>query len=113
MSHERSGGDDGFDDAGFDEIAKDESHFADGESAGESHDNETVLVASHGFKDVGGVADLPGSVGGIAHGANEIVDGVTLGEIEGKNGAEFVFDGIVKNAARDCFIPMLRHRGSS
>jgi len=113
VSHESAGRDDRFNDAGFDEIAEDESHFAYSESSGESHDDETVLVASHGFEDIGGVADLPGGVGGVAHSANEIVDGVTFGEIEGKDGAEFVFDRVVKNAACDCFIPMLRHRGSS
>ena len=113
VSHESAGGDDGFNDAGFDKIAEDESHFANSESSRESHDDKTVLVASHGFEDIGGVADLPGGVGGVAHCANEIVDGVTFGEIEGKDGAQFIFDRIVKNAARDCLIPMLRHRGSS
>src|SRR5208283_1176601 len=113
VGHEGAGGDNRFDDAGFDEIAEDQPHFPDGESAGESHDDETVLIASHGFENVGSITDLSGGVGGVAHGADEIVYGVTLGQIEGKDGAEFVFDGIVKNATRDCFIPMLRHRGSS
>jgi predicted Zn-dependent protease len=74
---------------------------------------ERIEAGAGGFEDIGGVADLPGGVGGVAHSANEIIDGVTFGEIEGKDGAEFVFDRVVKNAARDCFIPMLRHRGSS
>src|SRR5208337_2989812 len=70
MGHERAGGDDGFDDAGLDEITENEAHFADGESAGEGHDDETFLVASHGFEDVSGVADLASGVGGVAHGAD-------------------------------------------
>ena len=65
VGHKRAGGDDGFDDAGFDEIAEDETHFADGESAGESHDDETVFVAGHGFENVGGIADLASGVGGV------------------------------------------------
>ena len=103
VSHESAGGDDGFDDAGFDEIAEDETHFADGEGAGEGHDVETILVASHGFEDVGGVTDLASGVGGVAHGADEVVDGFNFGEIEGKDGAEFVFYGIVEDAAGDGF----------
>ena len=112
VSHEGAGGNDGFDDAGLDEIAEDETHFADGESAGEGEDIETVFVAGHGFEDVGGIADLPGGVGGVTHGADEVVDGFNFGEIEGKNGAELVFDGIVKNASGDGFAGVLGHRGS-
>jgi hypothetical protein len=110
VSHEGAGGDDGFDDAGFDEVAEDEAHFADGESAGEGHDDEAVFVASHGFKDVGGVADLASGVGGVAHGADEVVDGFNFGEIEGKDGAEFIFDGVVKDAPGDGFTWLFGHR---
>src|SRR5258705_4453052 len=46
VSHEGAGGDDSFDDAGFDQVAENEAHFADGEGAGESHDDEAVFVAS-------------------------------------------------------------------
>ncbi len=113
VSHERAGGDDGFDDAGFDEVAKDETHFANGESAGKSHDHETVLIASHGFEDIGGIADLSGSVGGVTHGTNEIVDGADFGKIEGKNGAELVLHRIVQDAARDGFLGFLGHESSS
>ena len=103
VSHESAGGDDGFDDAGFDEIAEDETHFADGESAGEGHDDEAIFVASHGFEDVGGVTDLASGVGGVAHGADEVVDGFDFGEIERKDGTEFVFHRIVEDAAGDGF----------
>ena len=99
----------GFDDAGFDEIAKDEAHFADSESAGESEDDEAFFVAGHGFEDVGAVADLARGVGGVAHGADEVIDGLTFGEIEGKDGAEFVFDGVVENAACDGLFGRFRH----
>jgi len=109
VSHERAGGNDGFDDAGFDQVAEDESHFADGEGAGEGHDNEAVFVASHGFENVGGVADLAGGVGGVAHGADEIVDGFNFGEVERKDGAEFVFDGVVKDAPGDGFFWLFGH----
>ena len=109
VSHERAGGDDSFDDAGFDEIAEDQTHFADGESAGEGHDDETILIAGHGFEDVGSIADLPRGVGGVAHGADEIVDCFNFGEIERKDRAELVFDGIVKDAAGNGFLWMLCH----
>jgi len=109
VGHERAGGDDGFDDAGLDEIAKDETHFADGESAGEGHDDEAVLVASHGFEDVGGIADLASGVSSVTHGADEFVDGFDFGEIEGEDGAELVLDGIVKDAAGDGFGGLLGH----
>jgi hypothetical protein len=113
MSHESAGGNDGFDDAGFNEITEDEAHFANSESTSKGHDDKTVLVASHGFKDIGGIANLAGRVGGVAHSADKIVDGFAFGEVERKDGAEFVFYGIVKNAARNCFAGMLHHRGSS
>lgn len=103
VGHESAGGNDGFDDAGLNEIAEDETHFADGESAGEGHDDEAIFVASHGFEDVGGVTDLASGVGGVAHGANEVVDGFDFGEIERKDGAEFVFHRIVEDAAGDGF----------
>jgi len=93
VGHESAGGDDGFDDAGFDEIAEDETHFADSESASEGHDDEAVFVAGHGFQDVGGIADLASGVGGVGHGADEVVDGVDFGEVERKDGAELVLDG--------------------
>jgi len=99
VGHEGTGGDDGFDDAGFDEIAKDEAHFADGESAGESEDYETIFIAGHGFEYVSGIANLASGVGGVAHGADEGVDGFDFGEIEGEDGAELVLDRIVKDAA--------------
>ena len=38
-----------------------------------------------------------------AHGADEVVDGFDFGEIEWKDGAKLVFDGIVENAAGDGF----------
>jgi hypothetical protein len=112
VSHESAGGDDGFDDAGLDEVAEDEAHLADGESAGESHDDETILVAGHGLEDVGGVTDLAGSVGGVAHGADKIIDGFDFGEIERVNGAELVFDGIVENASGDGLAGVFGHRVS-
>ncbi len=110
VGHEGAGGDDGFDDAGFDEVAEDESHFADGEGAGEGHDDEAVFVAGHGFEDVGGIADLAGGVSGVAHGADEIVDGFDFGEIEGIDGTELVFDGIVEDAAGDGFFGLFGHQ---
>jgi hypothetical protein len=113
VSHESASGDDGFDDARVDEITEDQAHFANSESASKGHDDKTVLVASHGFEDVGGIADLAGGVGGVAHGTDQIVDGLAFGKIERKDGAEFVLYGIVKNAARNCLAGMLRHRGSS
>ena len=113
MSHESSGGDDGFDDAGFDEIAENESHFGDGEGPGERHDDETVFVAGHGFEDVGSVTDLASGVGGVAHGANEIVNGFDGGEIEGVDGTELVFHGIVENTTGDGLLGTLGHYDSS
>ncbi len=110
MSHEGACGDDGFDDAGFDEIAEDEAHFADCEGAGEGHDDKAVFVSSHGFEDVGGVADLASGVGSVTHGADEIVDGFDFGEIEGKDGAEFIFDGVVKDAPGNGFTWLFGHR---
>ena len=110
VSHESASGDDGFDNPGFDEVAEDEAHFADSECAGEGHDDETVLVAGHGFEDVGGVADLAGGVGGVAHGTDEIVDGFNFGEVERKDGAEFVFDRVVKDASGNGFIWLFGHR---
>jgi hypothetical protein len=112
VSHESAGGDDSFDDAGLDEVAEDETHLADGESAGESHDDEAIFVAGHGFEDVGGVTDLPGSVGGVAHGAYKIVDSFDFGEIERVDGAELVFDGIVENASGDGLAGVFGHRVS-
>jgi hypothetical protein len=112
VSHESAGGDDGFDDSGLDEIAEDEAHLADGESTGESHDDEAILVAGHGFEDVGGVTDLAGSVGGVAHGAYQIVDGFDFGEIKRVDGAELVFDGIVENASGDGLAGVFGHRVS-
>jgi hypothetical protein len=112
VGHERAGGNDGFDNAGFDEVAEDETHLADGESAGEGHDDETIFVASHIFEDVGGVADLTGSIGGVAHGTNKIVDGLNFGKIERIDGAELVFDGIVENTTCDGFAGLRHERNS-
>ena len=56
----------------------------------ESHDDEGLLVARHGFEDVGGVADLASGEGRAAHGADEIVNGVDFGKVEGIEGDEFV-----------------------
>ena len=114
VSHERAGGDDGFHHAGVDEIAKDEAHFADGERAGESHGHETIFIASHFFENVSRVANLAAGESGVAHGADEFVDGAAFGKIERKNRAEFVFHRVVKNAARDGFFAgLLGHRCSS
>jgi len=110
VSHESAGGDNGFDNAGFDEIAENETHFADSEGAGECHDDEAVFVAGHGFEDVGGVTDLAGGVRGVTHGADEIVDGFNFGEIERKDGTELVFDGIVKDAPGNGFTWLFGHR---
>jgi len=110
VGHERTGRDDGFDYSGFDEIAEDEAHFSYGEGAGEGHDDEAVFVAGHGFKDVGGIANLAGGVGGVAHGADEIVDGFNFGEVERKDGAEFVLDGVVKDAPGNGFFWLFGHR---
>jgi hypothetical protein len=112
VSHQSAGRDDGFNDAGLDEITEDEAHFADGESAGESHDDEAILIAGHGFEDVGGVTDLAGGVGGVAHSADKIVDGFDFGEIEWVDRAELVFDGIVENASGDGLAGVFGHRVS-
>jgi hypothetical protein len=76
MGHERAGGYDGFHYAGIDEVAKHQTHFADGQGAGQSHDHETIFVSRHGFENVSGVAHLAGGKSRLAHAANEIVDGV-------------------------------------
>jgi len=112
MSHESARGDDGFDDAGFDEITKNEAHFADSKSASESHDNETFFVASHGLEDISGIANLASGVGSVAHGADEVIDRFDFGKIEWIDGTEFVLDRIVKNTACDGFTGF-GHRDSS
>ena len=99
VSHQRAGGNDGFHDAGFDEVAENQAHFADGHRAGKGHDHETVFVARHGLENIGGIADLAGGEGGLAHGADEIVDGVDARKIERENGSETIFDRVVKDSS--------------
>ena len=95
----------------FDQIAKNQAHFADGHRAGERHDHEAVFVAGHGFEHVGGIADLPRGEGGLAHGADKIVDGVDARKIERENGSETIFDRVVKDSSRHALF--LCHSASS
>jgi len=62
------------------------------------------------LEDVGGVTYLARGVSGVAHGADEIVDGFNFGEIERKDGPEFVFHGVVKDAPGDSFFWLFGHR---
>ena len=114
VRHERAGGDDGFDDAGIEEIGDDESLLGDGHGAGEGHDDESLAVAGHGFQHVGGVADLASGEGGAAHGADEVVHRVDAGKVEGFEGDEFVGDGIVQLALdAGALVGMIHLRTSS
>jgi hypothetical protein len=113
VGHKCTGGNDGFDNARFNEIAKDQTHFADGESTGESHDDEAVLVASHGLQNVGSITDLARGVRGVAHGADKIIDRFDFGKVERIDGAEFVFDRIMKNATSNGFAGRFGHYHSS
>src|SRR5216683_3282978 len=79
VRHERARRNDGLDDARFNQIAKNESHLADGESSGKRHDDETILVARHRLKNVRGVADLPAGERRISHCPDQFVDGAAFG----------------------------------
>ena len=103
VSHQRAGRDDRFHDSRFDQIAKDQTHFADGERAGKSHDHETFFVASHRFQHIGRVANLPAGIGGLSHGPDHVIDGADPGKIERVNRSELVGDGIVQYATRNAF----------
>ena len=66
----------------LDEIGDDQPLLGDRHGAGESHDDEAILVARHCLQHVGGFADLAAGEGRVCHGANQVVDGVDLREIE-------------------------------
>src|ERR1700730_9436672 len=109
VSHKRTGGDDSFDDATLDQIAKDQAHFADGECAGKGHDDETLFIASHRFEYICSITDLPGSIRSVAHGTHELINGAAFGKIEREDGAELVLYRVMEHTPGDCFFPLLRH----
>ncbi len=57
------------------------------------------LSRAMAFKNVSSIANLPGSEGGLPHGANEIVDGVNARKIQRKDGSQTIFDRVVKGSS--------------
>src|SRR5439155_4801460 len=78
------------------ELSNDQALLSYSHRAGEGHDDETFLVAGHGFEDVGGFAQLAAGEGSLRHGAHEVVDGVHSSQIERFEGNESIFDRIVQ-----------------
>ena len=99
VSHERTGGNNGADNSGFDQVAENQTHFGDGECAGKSQDHEAIFIAGHGFEDVGGIAYLAASESGLAHGANHSVHRARLGKIKRVNRLQVIGDRIVEDSA--------------
>ena len=100
MRHQRSGGDDGVDDAVIDEVGDHQALLGDGHRAGQGHHNEAFLVARHGFQHVGAFANLASGEGGVAHGADKVIHGLDLRKIERLQRYQLVGNGIVQLRAR-------------
>ena len=81
-----------------DQIGNDQSLLRDGHGAGQRHHDETVLVASHGFQNFSAFPHLPPGECGVAHGADEVIYGVDLREIERLQRNQLVGNGIVEFA---------------
>jgi len=98
VSHKRAGRDEGFDDAGVDQVGDDQSLFGHGHRPRERHHHEAVFVAGHGFEHVGADTDLPRTEGRVAHRGDQVVDGLDFRKIEGLQRDEFVGNRIVQFA---------------
>src|SRR5438445_4266798 len=112
MRHQRARRDNRVDHARFDQVAENEPHLADGQSARERHHHETILVAGHLLENVGGIADLPPGERRVSHRAHQLVDSAAFGQIQWKHRPEFVFYWIVKHSPGHSFLSLLPHHVS-
>ena len=80
------------------EIGDDQALLGDRHGAGQSHDDETILVTGHCLQHIGGFSDLAASEGSFCHGAHQVVNRADLGEIERRKRNQLIADGVMQFA---------------
>jgi hypothetical protein len=96
VSHEGAGRHNRIHDAAINQFGDDQPLLGHGHGSGQGHDDERILVESHGLKHVGGLTQLASGKGGLGHRPDQAVDRIDLAEIERLERNQAVLDGIVQ-----------------